>query len=968
MRSIWMASNDYVNLGNPTELQLTGSMTLSAWVNASSFPVDDAAVVSKRASGETGFQLDVTKDTGPRTIGFKLTNSSGGQMFRYGATTLQPNTWYHIAGVYDAATQSLHVYLNGQLDDGALQGTVTASQQNSTANVNIGRRAGNTGNEFAGRVDDVRIYDRALTAAEIQTDMVTPLVVSPDSTAPSAQAINRVGLTPTNAGSVQWTVAFSETVTGVDLTDFALAASGVAGAALTGVSGSGNSYTVTAGSGTGDGTLGLTLVDNDSIVDLSANRLGGTGLGNGNFTGQTYTIDKTSPSGTLVINGGAAATNNRNVTLTLSATDAVSSVTQMRFSNTGTSFSAAETYAPTKAWTLSTGAGTKTVYVQYSDGAGNWSTAAITDTIVLDTTAPTISARTATNITSNSATITWTTSEPATSQVNYGLTTSYGSTTTLDPTLLTSHSVTLTGLAPSTTYNYRVRSFDAAGNERVSANSTFVTAVGGDTVAPTVQAINRVGPTPTNAGSVQWTVAFSETVTGVDLTDFALAASGVAGAALTGVSGSGNSYTVTAGSGTGDGTLGLTLVDNDSIVDPSANRLGGTGLGNGNFTGQTYTIDKTVPSVAISQALGQVDPTNTNPINFTVAFSEAVTGFAANDISFAGSTVGGALTAVVTGAGPTYNVAVSGMTGTGDVVASVLAGAATDAAGNASLVSTSTDNSVTFNSNASPTALSINRVSTNPTNVASLQWAVTFSESVTGVDVGDFTLVTTGTIASAAITNVSGSGNSYTVTAGTGTGDGTLGLNLVDNDTIINGVSTPLGGAGTGNGSFTGQSYTIDKAAPSVTINQAAGQTDPTSANPINFTVVFSENVTGFSTGDVTLGGTAGATTATVTGSGTTYNVAVSGMTANGTVSATIGAGVASDAAGNASLVSTSADNTVTFTNTQTAGLTAGYAFDETSGTTAADASGHAIVGTLTNGPTWTIGNYRQCAHSGRHQ
>jgi hypothetical protein len=88
-------------------------MTLSGWVNTSAFPVDDAAVVSKRSTGELGFQLDVTKDTGPRTIGFKLTNSSGGLTVRYGATTLQTNTWYHIAGVYDAAAQSLHVYLNG---------------------------------------------------------------------------------------------------------------------------------------------------------------------------------------------------------------------------------------------------------------------------------------------------------------------------------------------------------------------------------------------------------------------------------------------------------------------------------------------------------------------------------------------------------------------------------------------------------------------------------------------------------------------------------------------------------------------------------------------------------------------------------------------------------------------------------------------------------------------------------------
>ena len=47
--------NDYVNLGNPAALQLTGSMTVSAWVYATAFPVDDAAVVSKRTSGERRF-------------------------------------------------------------------------------------------------------------------------------------------------------------------------------------------------------------------------------------------------------------------------------------------------------------------------------------------------------------------------------------------------------------------------------------------------------------------------------------------------------------------------------------------------------------------------------------------------------------------------------------------------------------------------------------------------------------------------------------------------------------------------------------------------------------------------------------------------------------------------------------------------------------------------------------------------
>ena len=82
-------SNDYVDLGNPAALQLTGSMTVSAWINSAAFPGDDAAIVSKRTAGEVGFQLDTTIDRGPRTIGFKLTSSSGGPMFRYGATTLQ---------------------------------------------------------------------------------------------------------------------------------------------------------------------------------------------------------------------------------------------------------------------------------------------------------------------------------------------------------------------------------------------------------------------------------------------------------------------------------------------------------------------------------------------------------------------------------------------------------------------------------------------------------------------------------------------------------------------------------------------------------------------------------------------------------------------------------------------------------------------------------------------------------------
>ena len=196
-------------------------------------------------------------------------------------------------------------------------------------------------------------------------------------------------------------------------------------------------------------------------------------------------------------------------------------------------------------------------------------------------------------------------------------------------------------------------------------------------------------------------------------------------------------------------------------------------------------------------------------------------------------------------------------------------------------------------------------MSTTPSNLSSVSWTVAFSESVTGVDASDFALAQS-SIVNPHITNVSGAGSTYTVTASTGTSDGTLGLNLVDNDTIVDLANNGLAG------NFTGQVYAIDTILPTVTINKAAAQADPTKTSPVNFTVVFSEAVTAFATGDVALSGTAGATTATVSGSGTTYNVAVSGMTANGTVVASVAANKALDKAANGNVASTSTDNSVT--------------------------------------------------------
>src|SRR5262249_35457010 len=120
-----------------------------------------------------------------------------------------------------------------------------------------------------------------------------------------------------------------------------------------------------------------------------------------------------------------------------------------------------------------------------------------------------------------------------------------------------------------------------------------------DKTAPTVSSVVRADANPTNASSVHFTVTFSESVSGVDTGDFALTTSGVRGASVSGVSGSGTTYPVTVSTGSGDGSLRLDVADDDSITDAAGNPLGGTGAGNGGFTsGQSYAIDKTAPTVS----------------------------------------------------------------------------------------------------------------------------------------------------------------------------------------------------------------------------------------------------------------------------------------------------------------------------------------------------------------------------------
>jgi len=113
-----------------------------------------------------------------------------------------------------------------------------------------------------------------------------------------------------------------------------------------------------------------------------------------------------------------------------------------------------------------------------------------------DTTPPAISSVSASLITSNSATINWATNEVASSQVEYGLNTNYGTLSGFNSSLVTSHSVLLSGLSPSTTYHYRVKSSDTAGNPATSGDYTFITTAASLTLSVNLSAAPSSGVAP----------------------------------------------------------------------------------------------------------------------------------------------------------------------------------------------------------------------------------------------------------------------------------------------------------------------------------------------------------------------------------------------------------------------------------------------------------------------------------------
>ncbi len=272
---------------------------------------------------------------------------------------------------------------------------------------------------------------------------------------------------------------------------------------------------------------------------------------------------------------------------------------------------------------------------QVSDTSSNFVVAGTLGTFTVnipDTTPPTLSAITSTGLTNSSGTVTWTSNEAADSQVEFGTTTSYGSSTTLNASMVTSHSVNVTGLQPGTLYHYRVKSKDAAGNLTTSADFTFTTATV-DTSAPTASFSLSNVPAP-GGNMYTFTVTFSDNaaidVSTLGSTNFVVTGPNGFNQAATFLSVNINSngavrtatYAMNPPGGTwslGDnGTYTVTLNANE-VADTSGNFV----AGGSNATFSVNIADTTAPTAQL--ATSNINTGGGLTYSFTVTYSDNVT-------------------------------------------------------------------------------------------------------------------------------------------------------------------------------------------------------------------------------------------------------------------------------------------------------------------------------------------------------
>ncbi len=153
--------NDPFKDMNESSLDITGNLTLEVWVNLKKLPSE----ISENYAGIYDSAEDkyiLYEDRGNKKLRFKITTSDGVVRLGINETDLTKNQWLHVVGVYDS--NYAKIYLNGvEKDKNSITGTISGIQRAA-----LGRNGVNNEYYFNGSIDEVRIYNRALSADEIR--------------------------------------------------------------------------------------------------------------------------------------------------------------------------------------------------------------------------------------------------------------------------------------------------------------------------------------------------------------------------------------------------------------------------------------------------------------------------------------------------------------------------------------------------------------------------------------------------------------------------------------------------------------------------------------------------------------------------------------------------------------------------------------------------------------------------------
>ncbi len=461
-------SDNYVSLAGNSTFDNMGAMTISAWIKPSSLGENGKGrIVTKAAGGSLpsyGWSFYLTNEVA-NGIKFAVDHTTAHLEHASVANAITLNQWQLVTVTWDGSknASNAHIYVNGNEVSYAVADNAVGTRASDTSNsLYIGSNPART-RSFNGSIDDVKIFNRVLSADEVKniydnnsatTTPITPPVAS-DTTAPSVPTNLQVIPVSTSQINLSWTASTDNTaVTGYNIYRngtkvISTTATSYSDTSL--AAGTTYSYTVSAYDAAGN------------VCTQTASVSAKTNLASDTTAPSVSTNLKATPVSTSQINlSWTASTDNTAVTGYNIYRGGTKIATANKTSYSNTSLTANTSYSYT---------------VSAYDAAGNISaqTAAVSATtnvaVVADTTAPSVPTNLQTSVISSSQiNLSWTASTDDTAVTGYNI---YRNGIEITTTSLVAYSDT--GLTAGTAYSYTISAYDAAGNTSTQATAVSAT-------------------------------------------------------------------------------------------------------------------------------------------------------------------------------------------------------------------------------------------------------------------------------------------------------------------------------------------------------------------------------------------------------------------------------------------------------------------------------------------------------------